>query len=160
MLFRSAVAEKEAIAAKDAADAAAKDAADAAAKDAADAAAKGAADAAAKGATAPMFVTAPIATSYFDLLKAVVTDPKMSGDEKKLLLLNLKGLSPTSDRLTYRTAIWILGIIALMTIGGIWHISLTQGAKVPEGLIAIASGAVGGLAGLLSPARSSDSQNH
>ena len=105
----------------------------------------------------PMFMASPMSTSYFDLLKAITTDPSLNGEQKKFLLLNLKGISPTSDRLTYRTAIWLLGAIALMTIGAIWHLMLSEwDISVPDGLIAIASGAVGGLAGLLSPSRGSD----
>ena len=100
----------------------------------------------------------PAPTAYFDLLKAVVTIPNISAQDKLALLSQLKGSSPTSDRLTYRTAIWILGAIALLTIGAIWHLSAvaTGANKVPEGLIAIASGAVGGLAGLLSAGKSAD----
>jgi hypothetical protein len=137
-----------------AADPAAKAAADEPAADPAGKSPKdnGAADA---GAAPPMFVAAPPSTSYFDLLKAVVSDQKLSGEDKKLLLLQLKGISPTSDRFTYRTAIWILGLIAVVAIFAIWHIA-TGKIDVPQGLIAIASGAVGGLAGLLSPSRASD----
>lgn len=100
----------------------------------------------------------PAPTAYFDLLKAVVTIPNISAQDKLALLSQLKASSPTSDRLTYRTAIWILGAIALLTIGAIWHLSAvaTGANKVPEGLIAIASGAVGGLAGLLSAGKSAD----
>jgi hypothetical protein len=148
-----------------AAAAAAKTTASKIASAAADAAANAEADAAAKSATgadkpvSPTLVAAPVSTSYFDLLKSVVSDTKLSGEDKKLLLLKLKTVSPTSDRLTYRTAIWILGFIAVVTILAIWDLAYLGGsnAKVPDGLIAIASGAVGGLAGLLSPSRSSDS---
>jgi hypothetical protein len=107
----------------------------------------------------PLVVAAPTSTSYFDLLKAVVADQNVKGDEKKQLLLQLKGMSPTSDRLTYRSAIWILGLIAVITIIAIWNIAKGSPDKIPEGLIAIASGAVGGLAGLLSPSRSSDTHS-
>lgn len=111
------------------------------------------------GTLAPMLVTTPISTSYFDLLKAVVTDQGLTGEQKQVLLSQLKGSSPTSDRLTYRLATWILGFIALITIIAIWHLtSQPNPVKVPDGLIAIASGAVGGLAGLLSPSRSGDTQ--
>lgn len=159
--------------AEDAANAAEMDAADkaAAAKDLADAAAadtaantasakQGAArEASARDVAAPVLVTAPVSTSYLDLLKAVVTDQGLSGEDKKLVLLQLKGMSPTSDRLTYRTAILILGVIALLTIVAIWHLSAKGAAvTIPDGLIAIASGAVGGLAGLLSPPRNSEAR--
>lgn len=166
--------------AKNAADVAAKfateqEAAAKAAADAADAANRLAKDAAAKAAEAQKIVDsltqedepaatdtmsakfggASNSTSYYDLLKAVVSDPRLTGQEKQDILDHLKGISPTSDRLTYRTAIVILGIIAIVTIVAIWVIAYHK-TEVPQGLIAIASGAVGGLAGLLSPSRSSD----
>jgi hypothetical protein len=167
---KTAAAEAAAAkAAADAADAANRLAADAAAKATeaqklADSGAESEAGGAANGqpekgptatnAVPPMAVAASTSTSYYDLLKAVVSDPKLTGPEKKEIVDHLKGISPTSDRLTYRTAICILGLIAIVTIAAIWNIA--KGTTVPDGLIAIASGAVGGLAGLLSPSRSSD----
>ena len=92
---------------------------------------------------------API--GYFDLLKAVVIDPKLTGTEKELLLAKLKGMSPTSDRWTFRWAIWILGALAMLTVVAIWMIALLHDPKIeiPAGLVAIGSGAAGALAGLL-----------
>ena len=103
-------------------------------------------------------VSTSSSASYFDLLRAVVVDPELTGDQKQMMLKELKSSSPTSDRLTYRLAISLIGIIAMLAIVVIWHLlARTTPASVPDGLIAIASGAVGGLAGLLSPSRSGDS---
>lgn len=100
-------------------------------------------------------------TTYFDLLRTVVTDKRLTGEEKKFLLVQLKGIAPTSDRFTYRTAIWILGTLALTTIGLLGAIYLTgAGTSPPEGLIAIASGAVGGLAGVLSTGKATSADTH
>ena len=88
---------------------------------------------------------------YFDLLKTVVIDPNLTVTEKELLLAKLKGMSPTSDRWTFRWAIWILGALAILTVVAIWMIALLHDPKVeiPAGLVAIGSGAAGALAGLL-----------
>ena len=102
--------------------------------------------------------SSPATTSYFDLMRAVIADPHLTSADKTTLLIELKGVSPTSDRLTYRTAILILGFIAALTIVAIWHLVSIPDAKIPDGLIAIASGAVGGLAGLLSSSSATDSR--
>lgn len=104
-------------------------------------------------------VVQPVAqTGYFDLLKAVVVDPKLLGPEKELLLEKLKGMSPTSDRWTFRWAIWILGLLAILTVVAIWMIALLHDPKVeiPAGLVAIGSGAAGALAGLLNNNKGSE----
>lgn len=126
------------------------------AADAADAAAK-AQDAAVNGAkeTPQALIATAITTGYYDLLKSVVLDHRLSGADKKEILVQLKEITPTSDRLTYRTAIILLGIIAIITICAVWNL-MWNGKTVSDGLIAIASGAVGGLAGLLSPSKNSD----
>lgn len=96
-------------------------------------------------------------TSYFDLLKAVVVDPKMTGSEKEQLLMKLKGMSPTSDRWTFRWAIWILGFVSILTVVAIWCLAMhNQGEDVPAGLVAIGSSAAGALAGLLNSSRGSE----
>jgi len=103
-------------------------------------------------------IAASITTGYYDLLKTVVLDRQLSSSDKGVLLSHLKAVSPVSDRLTYRTAIYLIGTIAVLTIIAIWNL-LWIGKAIPDGLIAIASGAVGGLAGLLSPSRNQDSQS-
>lgn len=105
--------------------------------------------------TPQTLIATAVTTGYYDLLKAVVLDHRLSGSEKKEVLLQLKAISPTSDRITYRTAILLLGLIAIITICAVWNL-MWNGKNVSDGLIAIASGAVGGLAGLLSPSKNSD----
>lgn len=101
-----------------------------------------------------------LGSSYFDLLRSVVTAQDLTAEQKKTLLDGLRKASPTSDRLTYRLAIGLLGVIALFTIGATWHLlSQKTAAQIPDGLIAIASAAVGGLAGLLSPGRGNGSES-
>jgi hypothetical protein len=96
-------------------------------------------------------------TAFLDLLKLVVTDPRLQCAEKKELLNELRK-SGGVDRWTFRTATWILGAIVLLTIIAIWVLSAAGNAnvKIPDGLIAIGSGAAGGLAGLLTPGRERD----
>jgi hypothetical protein len=94
-------------------------------------------------------------TSYYDLLKVIASNTNQSAEEKLKLIKELKGVSPTSDRLTYRSAIFLLGLIALATIV-IVAVLVFNGKGTLDGLIAIASAAVGGLAGLLSPSRGPD----
>jgi len=95
-------------------------------------------------------VAQPIAQiGYFDLLRTVVIDPNLTGPEKEALLAALKGMSPTSDRWTFRWAIWILGLLAVLTVVAIWMIALNKELEIPAGLVAIGSGAAGALAGLL-----------
>ena len=69
-----------------------------------------------------MLVTTPnsISANYYDLLKAVVIDQSLNADQKDALLKRLKSTNPTSDRLTYRLAIAILGVIAVVSIVAIW----------------------------------------
>jgi hypothetical protein len=108
------------------------------------------------GSPSPASVPPATYASYLDLLKAVLTDPNISGEDKRQLVSQLKGISPTSDRLTYRTAIYLLGLIAVIALGALWHVAIAHPDMIPQGLVAIASGAVGGLAGLLSPSKSPD----
>jgi len=104
--------------------------------------------------TAPVLVTSPVTTSYYDLMKAVVDDPSLNGDEKLEILRELERICPSDDRFTYRIAIGLLGAVALLSLIAIWALAQFRGGELPQGLIAIASGAVGGLAGLLSPSKS------
>mgnify|MGYP000863013287 FL=1 len=97
-------------------------------------------------------VTAPT-TNYFELVKIVLTDPKLEWEQKKILIDELRKGS-VSDRWTFRWAILILGAAVLLTIGALWGLSSGK-YEIPEGLVAIGSAAAGGLAGLLTPGRNS-----
>ena len=91
-------------------------------------------------------------TEFYGLLKAVVTDPSLTPEQKKSLIDELRKSSPTSDTWTFRWAIWILGLVVLLTIISLWSLSAGQ-SQIPDGLVAIGSAAAGGLAGLLTPGR-------
>jgi hypothetical protein len=91
------------------------------------------------------------------LLRVVLTDPKLEWEQKQKLIDELRKANPAGDRWTFRSAIWILGLVVLLTIVALWVLS-AAGHKIPEGLVAIGSGAAGGLAGLLTPGR--DRDNH
>lgn len=95
-------------------------------------------------------------TEFYGLLKAVVTDPSLTPDQKKSLIDELRKSSPTSDRWTFRWAIWILGLVVLLTIISLWSLSAGK-YDIPDGLVAIGSAAAGGLAGLLTPGRGQES---
>ncbi|MCW3105569.1 MAG: putative transrane protein [Segetibacter sp.] len=98
-------------------------------------------------------------TNQFDLMKIVLLDTNLNNQQKIDLIDELRKNNPAStDRWSYRYAIWILGaaigltIVAMGIIG--WH-----GKDVPDGLIAIGSAVAGGIAGLLSQSRESNNEN-
>jgi len=85
--------------------------------------------------------------SLYNLMDKVLSDTNLSTDEKVKLIDELRKNNPVaSDRWAPRVAIWILGIAVITTL---ICITILSGAK-SEGLIAIGSAAVGGLAGLIS----------
>lgn len=91
----------------------------------------------------------PTLYSLMDRVLASGADVK---DKIKLIDELRKNNAPSADRWAYRTAIWILGVIILGSIGLIGTLSIMQ-RDISEGLISIGSTAVGGLAGLLSQPR-------
>lgn len=97
------------------------------------------------------------ATTLTDLMKLVLTNPALAPKEKKMLLNELrKNNANSADRWTYRSAIWILGGAVLLSIVALWVLSGTP-RDIPDGLIALGSSSAGGLAGLLAPGRSTES---
>jgi hypothetical protein len=75
----------------------------------------------------------------------------MSIEQKTTLLDELrKNDAGAADRWAYRYAIWILGGTGILAIAGLVFLSW-YGGTISDGLIAIGSAAVGGLAGLLAP---------
>ncbi|GAB2958033.1 hypothetical protein GCM10027048_26080 [Hymenobacter coalescens] len=95
--------------------------------------------------------------SLCELMKIVLQDTNLKPDEKRLLIDELRKNNPsTADRWTYRCAIWILGAVVVTSVICICVMS-AQGGEAPQALTAIGSAALGGLAGLLNPARASDS---
>jgi hypothetical protein len=85
-----------------------------------------------------------------ELFKAIITDEKLNILQKKILLNEVRKLkSPDEDRWVYRTVVWVLGAVALGTVAYPFY---TNGStEIPSGLLAIGSGAMGALAGYLTP---------
>lgn len=100
----------------------------------------------------PVRMSASEPTEFYALLRLVVGDASLTPVDKQKLIDELRKTTPTSDRWTFRWAIWILGAVVLLTIGALWALSF-GGHSIPDGLVAIGSGAAGGLAGLLTPGR-------
>jgi hypothetical protein len=103
--------------------------------------------------------TAPALTpsaqpSLHELLRLVIVDPDLNPAQKKDLLDELRK-SGGADRWTFRSAIWILGAVVLVTVVAVSVVTwaLPDAGKIPDGLIAIGSGAAGGVGGLLTPGR-------
>ncbi|MCK4793527.1 MAG: hypothetical protein KAV87_57895 [Desulfobacteraceae bacterium] len=96
-------------------------------------------------------------TTLYDLINVILTDPKLEWKQKQKLIDELRKTSPASDRWTFRWAILILGLVVLLTIVALWVLS-AKGQIIPDGLVAIGSGAAGGIAGLLTPGRDNGSQ--
>lgn len=83
--------------------------------------------------------------SNSDLKSQVASDPVTT-------LKNLQGPIPIPDTGVYRILIIILGLAVLLPVCGSLAIAaFGKGGSVPEGVIAIASAAIGALAGILVP---------
>lgn len=95
--------------------------------------------------------------SLYSLMEKVLSDTKLSNEDKINLIDELRKNNPVAtDRWAPRVAIWILGIAVITTI-----ICITiSGEKTNDGLIAIGSAAVGGLAGLISQGSRTTNDNH
>ena len=94
---------------------------------------------------------AALTVGMYEAIKAVAALPNIDADTKLKMIKAIQKGNPTSEKVVFLWAIAILGSIALLAIGAVWAISMAKDATVPDGLIAIASAAAGGLAGLLSP---------
>ncbi len=99
-------------------------------------------------------------TSLYDLMLAVLSDPNLKTTKEKIDLIDeLRKNNPsTTDRWSYRYAIWFLGASVMITIISM-VILAALGKDVPDGLIAIGSAVAGGIAGLLSPAGRTSTNN-
>lgn len=87
----------------------------------------------------------------YELIKLVLLDQNMKPEEKKILIDELrKNNSATSDRWTFRWAIYFLGSTVILSLIFVYCLAY-HGCDIPEGLIAIGSTVAGGIAGLLSP---------
>lgn len=86
-------------------------------------------------------------TTVNDLILAVLHDARLSAEEKRVLIDEIRKNNPgTADRWTYRWAIYILGGVAAMTVIGLILIA-SWNLTAPDGLVAIGSASIGGLAG-------------
>ncbi|MCX2586081.1 MULTISPECIES: hypothetical protein [unclassified Pedobacter] len=86
----------------------------------------------------------------YALMEKVLSDRDLKVEEKLKLIDELRKNNPvTTDRWAPRVAIWILGLTVITTVICVTVIILNE-EKSNEGLIAIGSAAVGGLAGLIS----------
>lgn len=96
--------------------------------------------------------------TLYHLIALVLNDPKLSPEDKKSLIDELRKNNPgTADRWTYRWGIYILGFVSVFAVAGM--VSLSAGGQaVPDGLIAIGSAAMGGIAGILAPGRATESR--
>jgi len=79
-----------------------------------------------------------------------------SEEETKVIIqeavAEAKELSIVPDTKVYRLAVWFLGLIVILALIAqallVWN---SGNVKIPEGLVAIGSLAIGALAGMLSP---------
>lgn len=97
----------------------------------------------------------PVPASFFDAVIAVAATSTLNANEKRELFRQLKQMNTEDTGFVSMLAICLLGAIALVSIIVIMILAMTSSKDVPQGLIAIASAAVGGLAALLSPSRKS-----
>jgi hypothetical protein len=88
-----------------------------------------------------------------DLVKIVLNDSNMTADDKIKLIDEIRKNNPvTADRWTYRWVVWFFGGSILCTLAALCYLTVYK-HPIPDGLIAIGSATVGGLAGSTSPAK-------
>lgn len=89
-------------------------------------------------------------TNPYSLMEKVLSDRDLKVEDKLKLIDELRKNNPiTTDRWAPRVAIWILGLTVITTVICVTVIIINEKTS-NEGLIAIGSAAVGGLAGLIS----------
>lgn len=87
-----------------------------------------------------------------DLIEIVVRND-LDADDKKSLIAELRKTSPTfHDRWLYRYVVWSLGLVAVLSVVG-FVVMGTLDKTIPDGLVALGSAAIGGLAGLSTASR-------
>ena len=93
------------------------------------------------------------ASTATDLAELVRTDPDLQAEVKKDPVETLERLSRPleSDLWIYRIVVGTLAFSILAVIVASTVIVLTQDSDVPDVLVAIGTGAIGALAGLLAP---------
>lgn len=86
-----------------------------------------------------------------DLIALVLQDDKTSPEDKVKLIDEIRKTNPgSSDRWAYRWSVWLMGGSIVFCIIGITTLAFAK-LEVPPGLLVVASGIVGALAGLISP---------
>jgi hypothetical protein len=87
----------------------------------------------------------------FELHKAVLTDPNLNFWKKRWLLNELRKTIPAEqNRWNFRWIVWTLAVVALSVPA--W-VAWSGKSHIPEGLLSLASTAVGALAAFLAPQR-------
>jgi hypothetical protein len=90
--------------------------------------------------------------SLNELMRLVLSNDTYTYKQKRSLLRELRrNNAGIGDRATYRVAIYALAVSAGVAVLAIPILAGVFQVTPPEGLIAIGSAAVGGLAGLLAP---------
>jgi hypothetical protein len=90
---------------------------------------------------------APPEVGLNDLIK-IVLGSELSREDQVAIINELRKTAPAfSDRWLYRYVVWLLGSAAILTAGGLIALG-AAGSDIPQGLVALGSGAIGGLAGL------------
>lgn len=88
--------------------------------------------------------------SVFSLMAKVIADEKIPHKEKMQLLDEIRKARPAlEDRWIYRWVVNFIGIALLLSVLIIAFCLYMEKKEIPEGLIAIGSGALGALSGLL-----------
>ena len=96
--------------------------------------------------------------SAADIVSKIAQDPQFAADVKENTgeaISKVAGPMPLqSDNWIYRIVVLSLGLVVLVTIVGQIVLVVMTGKFLTEGIIALASAAVGAMAGLLAPSPS------
>ncbi len=89
--------------------------------------------------------------TVFSLMAKVIEDKDLNPVEKAKLLDEIRKARPAlEDRWIYRWIVYFLGATVILTVFGSFAMVVVQkDANIPDGLIALGSGALGALATLL-----------
>jgi hypothetical protein len=103
----------------------------------------------------PAAVTvSPQDPTLYELMRLVLINPDIDTQDKKQLIDELRKNNPAmDDRWTYRYATWFLGGVVLLSVIALWSLGNSGKSEISQGLVALGSAALGGLAGLIAPNR-------